>query len=79
MYPEILQVQSGQIPKGQQVDPGVPALEEKSWALDIDTSSFKPVKFVGEDVLSSAARLQERAKNFFNSIAVTPEFASSFR
>lgn len=78
-YPEILQVQSGQIPEGQQVDPGVPALKEKSWALDIDTSSFKPVKFAGENVRSSAAILQNRAKSFFSSIAVTPEFASSFR
>ena len=76
---EILQVQSGQIPKGQPVDRGIPALEETSWALDIDASSFTQIKFTATDVIAAASKLQQRAKNFFSTVAVTSEFEERFR
>ena len=75
---EILQVQSGQIPSGQLVDPGVAPLEEPSWALDIDASSFQTIGFVPADILEVVGALQERAKDFFATVAIKDKFMKHF-
>lgn len=79
VQPDVLQMQSGQIPKGQPIDPGVPVLDQDSWVLDIDTSAFAPVAFTADVVIATASRLQQRAREFFENTAVTDEFERRFR
>lgn len=79
---ELLQMQSGLIPAGQSVDPSVSPINGLSWALDIDASSqsdLETTPFTGKDVAAVARRLQARARDFFDTVAVTNEFERRFR
>jgi uncharacterized protein (TIGR04255 family) len=68
----------GRIPPGATVDPAaVEPVDEKSWILDLDMYSSRPMPFVVKDVLAKAESYSERIYAIFR-WAVTKDFLVRF-
>ena len=64
----------GRLPPGATVDPGaIEPVSEKSWILDLDMFSAKPVPFAVDSVLEVAQQFAERIYSIFR-WAVTDDF-----
>lgn len=75
---EGLHVRSGILPGGSVVDPAVPARNESSWIIDLDSFSQDSGELNGESVRGKADALSRRAHEFFYRSAVNSNFVNEY-
>jgi uncharacterized protein (TIGR04255 family) len=63
----------GNVPPGHTVDPAIEPAQEKSWIIDLDMFTAKPMPFAVDPVVIEAQGFAERIYTFFR-WAVTTEF-----